>query len=247
MCRAGRARDRRLGERAGPPRPRLVELPALPDALVGIAGVSEDWDGVRWYVDPADDPADDGGPLWRRCVPLDPPPPPPRVVADTAPDEDTPVVRWRGWAGDERWCTDEVRGVTDYGDPATFVLAAGDGWNVCSFSSWYADIYRYAGRLKCWNDPDEYSFLHPQTIGRTRAAIEMSDSEDPLRYLPFQTGVGFDEICVTPAENAEPHRAVGAVPGPRHRGAARDDHGRTGNGLTSIDFHQRNRRPPCVH
>ena len=194
--------------------------PALPDDLVGIAGVSQDWDGVRWYDDPADEPAADGGPLWRRCVPLDPPTP---VVADTAADadEDTPVVRWRGWAGEERWCTDENRSVTaagvtaGYGDPATFVLAAGDGWNVCSFASWYADNYFYAPRLACWANPKEDAFLRPQMIGQTRAEIEMSDSEDTLRYLQLQNGPGLDAICVTPAEGAAPSEpwALYLVPG----------------------------------
>ena len=64
------------------------DCPALPDDLVGIAVVSEDWGGVRWYENPAErDP--DTGPLWRRCVPLNPP-----VVADSSQGDEDEAAPW---------------------------------------------------------------------------------------------------------------------------------------------------------
>lgn len=178
--------------------------PALPEDLVGISPVSEDWDGNRFYHVPGE--LDENGHwVWTRCVPIKPPAPAWRFDDEPSGRVETPLA-WRGWAHDARYCMG-YRGHTEtlsYSEPVTFVLDASDDWNVCSVGGSYADSTYYEPRLKCWSDPEEYSWLHPRMIGQTRAEIEMSDSEATARYLQFPNGTMFVGICVTPVESAEP-------------------------------------------
>ena len=174
------------------------DCPALPDDLVGIAVVSEDWDGVRWYENPAErDP--DTGPLWRRCVPLNPP-----VVAESSQDgEDEPATRWLAWAADEAYCEDVSfsTGIGDYRDPATAVLFTEGSWNLCSFQSF---MRYYPHELSCqamgWQAPDAAGFM---------------DADDPrIAYLQFPYGAEYSLICATSRDPDEAAPwAVYLVPG----------------------------------
>ena len=157
--------------------------PALPNALVDIAVLGEDWDGVRWYYDPAE-VADDGAPLWRRCVPLNSP-------SVEAPDTDG-IRQWHGWTGEDARCQEIgwQNRVSDYGEPVTAVFVS-DGFEMCSFAS-YVKYVADADKLSC------QSMLFP-----TPSMLAVADpDEQRISYLQFPAGAEYALLCAIPDDEA---------------------------------------------
>ena len=166
---------------------------------MGVAIVAEDWDGARWYYDPAQSDTD-GGPLWHTCVsaPLDPP-----VAIVAGEDDDEPIVRWRGWAGDTAHCEDVSwsTGIGEYRDPVTAVLYTEGAWDLCAFDPWMEHVSGERSRQDMgWRAP--------------RAAGFMDPDDARVTYLQFPDGAEYSLICTTPRDpdQAEPWAAY-LVPG----------------------------------
>ena len=161
---------------------------ALPDYLMDIAIVEEDWNGVTRHETQAERD-DEGGPRWRSCVPLDPPVVLPPLEDSTVNDA---VFEVAGWAGNEAYCEEfgwrNPMGV--YGEPVTAVFVSEDH-RMCSFAS-YVKHYRDAETLSC-----------QLTIWPIPTMLAVTDPDDArISYLQFPAGAQYTALCAVPDEGA---------------------------------------------